>query len=510
MSSPHNLSQNQAHDSDPLLRAIANGNEQCPDGKALAQLGRLIRGQQPLATDLRARVETHMAIAEGQLASDDGERVDHLYEQGGADPELGRLRDLFAGIAPQPVDLRARVRRQLLASQRLAPVTVEAPVSSRAQAVQVHVRQRRMRVITTVVVGHLAAVLVVAVFFANRSPAPVNDNSTWTNAMPPVPRVLERGPQSWTQIPGSGFDLFALRRSPELRAAARTRFNSERSAGAVACGLRWLLAQQGSDGRFATAQNATADAATRDAAVCRHALATLALLGEGGGTTSIDRERMQAAQQALAALNQASLLVDADSTCQTRSLVTLARVEGALLGACPHAVADLALRDLAEHLPATGLDGFGLLAVETAQQGGLSVPAALLERSRQTLVAPTDANEPDLARLGLITFARATLGYRDNPATTALSDALAGRAPTMTSPAEPQAWLFATLALREMGGPAWDTWIAGLQSRVLPSFVDAGPGMAYVGTDAQSDTVGATATAVLELQVAYRYLPLSR
>lgn len=496
-----------ASDSDPLLRAIASGDEHCPDGKALAQLGRLIRGQQPLASDLRTRVETHLAIAEGQLASDDGERVDRLYEHDGADHELARMRDLFTGIGPQPVDLRARVRRQLLASQRLAPVTVEAPVSSRAQAVQVHVRQRRLRIVTGVVVGHLAAALVVAVLFANRHQQPASDSSTWTNAVPPVPRVLELGPQDWTQIPGSGFDLFALRRSPELRAAARTRFNSERSAGAVACGLRWMLAQQGSDGRFSTTLNTD----TRDTALCRQALAALALLGEGGGTTSIDRERMQAAQLALAALAQAPLLIDADSTWQARSLVALARVEGALLGACPHTVANTALYDLAEHLPATALDGFGLLAVETAHQGGLSVPPNLLERSRQTLVAPTDANEPDLARLGLTTFARATLGYRDNPATAVLSEALAMRVPTMTSPAEPQGWLFATLALREIGGPAWDTWIAGLQSRVLPSFIDAGPGLAYVGPDPlQSDTVLATATAVLELQVAYRYLPLSR
>ncbi len=498
-----------ASDSDPLLRAIASGDEHCPDGKALAQLGRLVRGQRPLASDLRARVETHIAIAEGQLASDDDERIDRLYEHDGSDPELARMRDLFAGIGPQPVDLRTRVRRQLLASQRLAPVTVEAPVSSRAQAVQVHVRQRRLRIITGVVVAHVAAVLVVAVLFANRNQQPVSDSSTWSNTVSPVPRIIERGPQDWTQIPGSGFDLFALRRSPELRAAARIRFNSERSAGAVACGLRWLLTQQGSDGRFSTAQNAATE--TRDAALCRQALATLALLGEGGGTTSIDRERMQAAQQALAALTQAPLLVDNDSSWQARSLVALARVEGALLGACPHAVADTAMRDLAERLPATAIDGFALLAVETAHQGGISVPPTLLERSRQTLLAPTDANEPDLARLGLTTFARATLGYRDNPATTTLSDALAGRVPTMTSPAEHQGWLFATLALREMGGPAWDTWIAGLQSRVLPSFVDAGPGMAYVGLDPlQSDAVLATATAVLELQVAYRYLPLSR
>ena len=79
-------------------------------------------------------------------------------------------------------------------------------------------------------------------------------------------------------------------------------------------------------------------------------------------------------------------------------------------------------------------------------------------------------------------------------------------------PIETQDWLFATLALREIGGPAWDAWIAGLQSRLLPTFIDAGPGMAYVAANPAhpGDAVWATASVVLDLQVAYRYVPLSR
>ena len=511
-----------SHDSDPLLRALAHGDEHCPDGKALAQLGRLLRSQQPRASDLRSRVESRLAVADGQLASDDDERVDQHYEHGGDDADLSRLRGLFTAIGPAPVDLRERVRKQLLASQRLAPVSDEAPVSSRAQAVQVQQRHHRLRLISTVIVGHLAAILVIAVLFANRDLSTVNgnENGKGTTIMPPVPRLPEHGPQDWTQIPGSGFDLFVLRRSPELRSAARIRFNSERSAGAVACGLRWLAAQQGSDGAFAVANptDASPTGTIRDAATSRQAMVILALLGEGGGTTSVDRERLECAQRALTALTREPLLLTTDSSPRARALVTLARVEGALLGLCPNTVADSALRDLAEHAPATALDGFAVLAIETACQGGLNVPPTLRERSRQILLTPADANEPELARLGLATFARAILGYRDNPATAALSEALAARTPTATSPLEPQGWLFATLALREMGGAAWDTWMAGLQSRVLPTFVDAGPGLAFVagsnvnGNDdpLQEDTIWTTAATVLELQTAYRYLPLGR
>lgn len=508
-------------DSDPLLRAIATGDEHCPDGKALAQLGRLIRGQQPLSTDLRARVETRLAVDEGQLASSDADRIDQLYENDSVDPELDRLRGLFTGIGPAPVDLRDRVRRQLIASQRLAPISADAPVSSRAQAAVTIARQKRMRVIATVVIGHLAAVLVVGIVFAshNERSAPEERGSTWTNTLPPTPKVIERGPHDWTQIPGSGFDLFALRRSPELRAAARARFNTERSAGAVACGVRWLLSKQSSDGRFVTDAATPLTAAERDAVLSSHALATLALLGEGGGTTSVDHERIQATQRALAALDLPALQMDAATGPITRAQVALARVEGALLGACTHAVGEAAVRDLADHLdPVGALNGFGLLAVETAQQGGLAVPPALLERSRSALTTVPDATESDPGRLGLAVFTRATLGYRDNPATTTLSDSLAALAPLATTsadglmPTETQSWLFATLALRETGGPAWDAWVAGLQSRLLPTFVDAGPGLAYVAPNPArpGDAVLATASVVLDLQVAYRYLPLSR
>ena len=518
--SPHPTSR----DSDPLLRAIATGDEHCPDGKALAQLGRLIRGQQPLPSDLRARVETRLAVDEGHLASDDDERVDRLYDHGGADPELDRLRGLFTGIGPAPVDLRARVRRQLMASQRLAPISAEAPISSRAQAEQTLISQKRLRVLSMVVIGHLAAVLMIAIMFANRAEraAPEDHGSTWTNTVPPVPpvlKVLERGPHDWTQIPGSGFDLFALRRTPELRAAARARFNTERSAGAVACGLRWLLSKQASDGRFTIDGDLPLSAVERDAVLSSHALATLALLGEGGGGTSVDRERMQAAQRALTALDRAPLLMDAATGPIARAQVALARVEGALLGACPRAVGDAAIHDLAERLDATAaLEGFAMLTVETAQQGGIAVPAALLERSRSAVNSLSDPAEANPSRLGTALFARATLGYRDNPATMTLSDSLAALAPSaaMTAdtpvPTETHSWLFATLALREMGGPAWDAWIAGLQSRLLPSFIDAGPGMAYVAANPArpGDAVLTTANVILDLQVAYRYLPLSR
>lgn len=492
-------------DSDPLLRAIATGDEHCPDGKALAKLGRLIRGEQPLASDLRTRVESRLAASEGQLATDDAERIDQHYERDGADPELDRLRGLFSGIAPAPVDLRERVRKQLIASSRLAPISAEAPVSSRAEALLAAQRRRRLRLVISVVIGHVAAVLVIAILIAsNHTRTVIDEHGGWSNPTPPVPRLPEHGPRDWMQLPGSGFDLFALRRTPELRAAARARFNCERSAGAVACGLRWLQTRQDAAGRFAT--EATAPILTG------HTLATLALLGEGGGGTSIDRARLEAARRALTALDQDPLLVDASTAARPRALVALARTEGALLGLSERTKAEAALRDLSDHLdPQVPLDGFAALAVETAQQGGLVVPSALLARSREltAMVAPA-AGEPDVGRLGLVTFARVTLGYRDNPATTSLADALVAVAPTAerSAPVDASDWLFATLALREVGGTAWDTWIATLQSHVIPLFSDAGPGLASV--TASADPVQATAAAVLDLQAAYRYLPLDR
>ena len=507
-----------SRDSDPLLRAVAAGDANCPDGQALARLGKLIRGEGASPGDLRERIGQRLAVDEAHAVTDDGERIDRYFEQQQPEPELERLSGLIRQLRPAPADLRDRVRSHLRASTRLAPVSAEAPVSSRALASKNHERGRMFRIVLGV-----AAVLAVGVMLSQHRQilAPTEDTGAWITAKPHQPVLPEALPEDWNQLRGGGFDLFALRRSPEQRAAARARFGMERSSNAVACGLRWLLAQQTADGTFAVSGSTagtTASSATGfdDTATARQALATLALLGEGGGPTTTDHERLTAAGRGLAALHVAS-------TCGSvpRSLAALARVEGALLGVSERAAAEAALADLAAHLPsepgAAGLGGFALLAVETARQSDLTVPPRLLEHSRNTLGRQLPAGDQDAGRLGLAAFARLVLGYRENPSTTTLVEALdSHRPPAAAAPAagrDALGWFFATLALREAGGPAWDSWNAALQGSLISAFNDAGPGQAAVPASAvryAPDDLFATAIVVLDLQAAYRYLPTAR
>lgn len=500
-----------SRDSDPLLRAIATGDEHCPDGKALARLGRLIRGEGPVAGDVRERVAQRLAVDEADVTVDEAAAIDRHYDERIADPALERLGDLAGLLRPAPADLRDRVRKQLVASLRLAPVSAEAPVSSRAQAERAMLRGQRLRIILGVAGVHAAALLAFAVVQLGLRPITQGESggSGWADAKPlpvqPVLKVPERLPASWRDLPNSGFDLLALRRSPELRTAARQRFGMERSAGTVACGLRWLLLQQDVDGRFVSG--------TADAALASHALATLALLGEGTGDSDSDRQRVAAVARALPGL------ATGDGTGQVpRSLATLARVEAALLAVGSRAEAEAALADLARNLPlgsasgpgAGGVGGFTLLAAETAHQAGFAVPPVLLEQSR-AISALIPAADADVGRVGLAGFARLAFGWRENPGTTTVVEALDGRMPSIAQ-GDALGWFPATLAAREAGGPRWDAWVSALQSTLLPLFSDTEPGVAMVPASAvhhAPDDVFATAIAVLDLQAAYRYLPLA-
>jgi hypothetical protein len=501
-----------ARDSDPLLRAVAAGDEHCPDGVALARLGRILRAQGPVPADLRGRVIDHLVPAEADtVAGDpaDAVRIDRHFANGEEDAELAGLGELVTSVRPAPTDLRERVRRQLAASVRLAPVSPNAPVSTRAQAEMGQARQRRVRVITWVVGFHVAALLAFALFQVgiHTPAAPVEDTVAWISAKPvsPLPAQL---PKDWTGLAAGNFDLLALRRTPELRAAARRRFNCEPSAGAVACGLRWLISQQQADGSFGSAP---LSAPLSDAQIASQALVTLALLGEGSGGSPSDKLRLAATTRAVA-----RLAVAANTGAVPRSLVTLAKVEAALLALAPVPDAEAALADLAGRLPAdpgaAGLGGFALLAVETAVQAGYTVPPRLALAVRSSLgrqLPPLTGPEHDLGRIGLAAFARLVLGYRENPSTTALLGTLGSQLPTPAA-GDGLGWFFAGLALREAGGPAWDAWIAALQASLGRSFVDAGPGLAMVPAEAvrhAPDALFATAIAVLDLQVAYRYLP---
>ncbi len=340
----------------------------------------------------------------------------------------------------------------------------------------------------------------------------------------PLPPRL---PAMWSDIRTQGGDLFLLRRFPALRQAARGHFAMEESAQAVADGLAWLQARQDAETGFFGHPSGDAD---RDLA--SQSLAVLALLGEGFG----DRVRTAAARHGLAWLGseiagrnelQAS---EADAPNEpfgagnpvTAGLACLAMVEGGLLLGDPElriqAEQALAAMDRGEPLQpgAAGLGGFTLLALETAQQGGLYVPGRLLQQARRSLGRSLPAQDDDLGRLGLSAFARLIYGRRGDTATIKQIEHLDQQLPMRDASgrADPLAWLFASLAMREAGGDAWKHWSAALQASLLPTFTGEGAKRhvdpRQVRHLDQGSEVFATAVTLLNLQVAYRYLPLSQ
>lgn len=509
--------------SDPLLRATADGDTACPDGQALAALGRAVRQAStvPRAVDLRAQVLTRLE-ALGQLSAEDDfddEAIDRFYDGDGRGPaELVNLSNVIrnAAQAPHPIALSERVRNQLHGSLRFKA----------QRAIDLG---SRWRIWSTVVAGHVAALLAISVYqFHTNQPAPEPAIRSVTasggdagmrgqvgSPVQPTPKPLP-AVGAWAQIPGTSIDLFAPRRSDSTRTAARNAAAMADTAPVVAGGLRWVLAaQDATSGRFGSLS-------TGDQALAVHSLALLTLLGEGLD----DRERAQAVRHGLTWLVEQQHVAPIRDTAAA-GLSLLALVEGALLTGdaelrtlCTRALASSESVIPAQPGPA-GLGGYLLLAYETANQAGLSVPGRALETARRNLGrALPDIEHDDSGRIGLAAFARLILGRAANPSTPLLLSELGRmhRLPHVdpNGRIDPFGWFFATLAAHEAGGPLWNRWNEALHRTVLPALAEQ-DGLRHLSAantrfaEAMADgELFATSAALLELQVPYRYLPLTR
>jgi hypothetical protein len=515
-------------DTDPLLRAVSDGNPACPDGRALARLGELVRAasRPPRETDVAAAVRARLRADDTVAMSDDApdfagaeaEAIDALWNRdrpagSGSGSELERLGGLIAALKPPaPVDLRAAVRARL---------------NERRPDMPQLERGGRWRIWQAIIAGHVAAVLFIAMWSMavhereRESGEGDGEGTDWIVA--PTHKVEQRAdrdrapllpsrlPAQWQEIPRLNADLFMLRRFPEMRDAAREHYGMAATREPVMRALAWLQAEQRPTGVFG---ELTGDA---DRDLATQSLATLALLGEGPG----DATRAACAGHALGWI--------ADRLAPGRmpeygpvaaGIGSLALVEGALLLGDQglRARAEFALAQLDRGVPpqpgAAGLGGFTLLAIETARQGGLAVPPRLIEQGRQKLAVPSAPRDSDVGRLGLAAFSRMIFGRRSDPSTARQLRALAAMTPAAANgQVDPLGWLFATLALREAGGDDWERWNGALQGALLPCFVDDGEGKGHVPAAkvhyaGANGEVFATSVATLDLQAAYRYLPL--
>lgn len=471
---------------DPLLRAVARGDANCPDGVHLARLGQLTRAAgRSAGRDLRQRVREQLEAAEADGTAV-AERID-VWVDGHPDPALERLRACVrtAG-APRQADLRDRVRRAI------------APASLRLTPQQAERTGRRWRMIAAIAAAHVAAVLLVVTISDQRP----QGRGIGSSAAAPVAgmSVVDAVP-----APIRSGDVLAPRRTALARETARADARLGDTGAAVGRMIDWLIARQDPvSGRIA--------AGSGDRAVATQALAALALLGEGGD----DLTRLTRARLALGPVAAATAGVEPLGPA-TLSACALALTEGALLIDDPELrlSARVAVLRLTRELPGRphegGLAGLGWLALETAARGGLDVPAGAVEAARQRIARPLPAQDADAGRIGLAAYARLVLGKGSQDATRAQLAALASHPPTADSAnrIDPLAWFLSGLALHAAGGPAWTSWADGLRSSILPRLAVDGPATAHLPAasvrHAGGDDVLATALGTLALQAPYRY-----
>jgi hypothetical protein len=535
-------------DSDPLLRAVADGDPHCPDGRMLSALGDLFRrhAQPPNETsDLSADILAKLKDVEHSDVNE-LDAIDAFYDGAAdgsttnvqVDPTLDRLAGLARSVGPRRVDVTNAVLRRIRASSRLAAVLGTDDEGENVDG------RSRWRIISAVVAGHVAALLAFAIFqigfhagqetqadgttLAVSSDDAGNDASGGAVAgnrnglnlkAPELPPNL---PATWGDIRGLGTDLFLLRRFPELRTNARQLFGMQASEASVARSVAWLRGRlDAKTGTFSADPLAPAD----ERALATHALGTLALLGEGLGDKAHSADTRRALDWLRIRLGDSELAGDGSGTDHafaglsqvTSGLVSLTLVEGALL------YGDLGLRSVAEStlvtldrgLPmqagAAGLGGFTLLALETAQQGGMRVPGRLLQQARRSLARSLPTQDADAGRVGLAAFARYIYGLGSNSSTRLQVSQLGNLLPgSAAGRPDPLGWFFATLALREADGSDWQKWAGALECQLIPLVQVDG----HVSADAirYGETGGevfATSLVVLNLQVPYRYLPLA-
>jgi hypothetical protein len=474
---------------DPLLDEL-RGTTPDPDRKAIVRLGSLVRAVTPPAplSDAGPLVRLRLAEAPPEHA------IDRFYNQGRCDdPGLAALARAVAtaGIPPRPCDLAAGVlsaiREPARSSRRMATpgsVTLD--------------NDGRRRVWWWVCVGHLAAALVLVVLRPAALADPVTDPETVSD--PATPTATPIRPSSWDD---SGSSLLTTRSRMVTRSALAESHGLGRALPVVRGSVAWLVAQQRvggpDDGRMVPADLGA------DRALAVQAFATLALLGEGLD----DHEREIAIHRSMAWIARQPPTRDP----QALTAVAWCRVEASLLAGDPE-WRQLAQRDLAA-LPGN-LSGpaaaAALLALETANAGGLDVPRRMLESFRRQIGKPLPKDD-DPTLLGLTALTRMILGLRGLSSTGEALDRL-DRIPT-SAPADPLAWIAPSLALREAGGERWDRWVQGRLMPLVQRFEPVGsdrwvmPAEAVRWAQDAGGPVAATAWAVLCLQAPYRTVPLA-
>lgn len=500
---------------DPILKALQQGDEQCPDGRALAKLGRLTRehGGLPRSVDLLSRIKT--GLAEGAYADEADtsfEATVHAHYDGGQrDSSLSHFQEQVQEQTAPPADIDLVPRLE----GRMSPRR-----SSRRLPVQPLDGAARFRIWTAVIAGHVAALVAIAAIYVTfrdarmGDPAPMAIHPMYGGSAPYLVNIQRFGqqpaegamalehPASWRDLEGRGDLIMVLRTTPERRQLARELYLTQESLNTTRAALAWLVQRRRTDGTIGTPGTDPSEA------LAAQSLAALALLGEG-----VDNpERLQTIRPLLAWIGQAANADHLDS--RGRALAALALVEGYALTNDPD------LKDPARHglqrwsqetlgaMDVGGVQTFGYLAWNIAK---VTVPE-LVEDLEAPVLKDTPAQGPGRAASQWL---RLLEGHRVEAS---LIDGLTIDVPTLDEQgrADPLTWYFVGSLLRDTQPQGWQAWVAAHQ-RALLEVINYGTGrvawvnpakvqqLGAMGDDAE---VMATALVALNLQIAYRYLPL--
>ena len=519
-------------DQDALWRALVTGDEACPDGQALARLGNLVRehAECEVSADFASRV-----LAASKAAGDEDNLIDDFYNQderasaGAADPGLAKIRRLARRGAevPEPVDLLPEVLGNLHRH------------SSRHgnQAVD---RVTRLRIWATVIVGHVAAIITIVVLQGQLIDTDALIPET-DYAMPSTreQRLIEETqqrinfeqldketseamasglPLRWSQLRGEVDTLFLLRQNQHLKDLYRRHYGTDTCKATVQAGLQWLSNQQADNGSFIKPHMEQGSRA-----LATQSVALLALLADG---VHGDEQRLIIKRGATflkltwfnpedAAFNDGAINANSDVA---HGMAMLALVESSLL-LKDDALIAFCEKALNRNIPSqrhtkAGLDGYFLLAMETANVGNLRLSAEDLAALRNR--ARSGSKRDDVGHQGLMALSGFLYGYRNTKRLHEQLTMMAKALPSLDEHkrSDPLRWFFPSLAVREAGGESWNQWNRSLQQALLPCFeynnVDKYAWVSHRNVRFAENDVFATGLVLLNLQTAHRYIPLAR
>ncbi len=517
---------------DPLWKAVVEGDTACPDGEALAKLGSLLREQSQCkaSDDFAVRV-----LAAAQSSGDESDLIDAYYDDGdmatvaAADPALGKLRKIARQGAqpPEPVDLLPEVLDNLHRQSSRHPLGDMDKVT-------------RLRVWATVIAGHAAAIITIVILQAQlfkdvelpeasdyvvdrkdpslyvtiSSVEETNNPEQLTQKMSEA--LDDELPLRWSQLRDRPEALFLLRQNDDLKNLFRKFYGTDTCQATVQASLSWLRYQQQENGAF----HKEGEAGAGSRALATHSLALLALLADGYNdytATSIEKAVKHLRQWVDA---DGKIVVGSEDVLRdvAHGMAVLALVESAVLLENETLFAEVE-RIVNVNLPAqrhaiAGLDGYFLLAVETAEVSGMNIHADDLASIRGR--ARTGIKHKDAGNLGLMALTRYLYGHRDSSALKKQIESLSGLLPRLDDKhrSDPLSWFFPSLAFREAGGKDWRQWNTALQRSLLPCFrYDNVENVAWVKhqqVQYADNDVFATSLVLLNLQAAHRYIPLAR